>query len=275
MFTKLSADVFSSRAAFAGASLLTVTTLLLAGCSSIEPPVAAPKAVAVTGNWQVASNATAASKLPSISGELTGNSASMNGIFHSNSANACIAPRQSFEVSGSADSKMHVTLTSTGFAGGTLTINGTLAADGKSLNDATYNVNGGACAFAAPATATAQSYSSITGNYTGSMTDGQGNTLTLNAVLTQTPESDTDGNFQLSGTGTFPSNPCFNSPVSISNSQVTGGSFDLTYADAMTGNSVDVQGTFSPDGNTLAVTQWVLTGSCGPDTGSGSLTRQQ
>ena len=114
------------------------------------------------------------------------------------------------------------------------------------MTNARYTVTGGTCAFKAAAAATAQSYSSITGTYAGTFTDADGQTIAVNATLTQTPESDVDGNFQLSGTGTFPDNPCFSSPVSVSYSKVTGGSFDLTYADSVTLNSVEAMGTFSP-----------------------------
>jgi hypothetical protein len=176
-------------------------------------------------------------------------------------------------VSGQTDAKDVLTLTG-GLGGGTLTITGTLAADAKSLTGARYNVTGGSCAFSAAAPADMQAYSSVTGNYAGSFSDADGQVISITAALTQTPESDTDGNFQLSGTGSFPNNPCFSSPVSISNSQVTGGSFTLTYADPVTRNSVTASGTFSPDAQTLTVTNWTLTGSCGPDTGTGSLARQ-
>ena len=83
--------------------------------------------------------------------------------------------------------------------GGTLTISGTLAADGKSLTGASYNVAGGSCAFSAKAAATAQAYSSVTGTYSGSFADAGGQVISVVANLTQTPESDTDGNFTLSG----------------------------------------------------------------------------
>jgi len=167
------------------------------------------------------------------------------------------------------------TVTGANVAGGTLTISGTLAANGKSFSNATYNITGGACAFATPATGvTAQDYSPITGNYMGSFSDPSGQVITVAATLTQSPASDTDGNFTLSGTGTFPSNPCFNSPVTVSNTQVTGGSFTLTYADSTTTNSVTGSGTFSADGTTLTVTNWTLTGPCGPDSGTGLLTKQ-
>jgi hypothetical protein len=254
------------------ASLALTATAVLTGCSGLAPTPPA-NAIPVTGNWQFSSTAIAAVHLPSLSGSLNGTSSAMTGTLHADSATACSTPTTAIPVTGSTTAEGTTTLTGP-LAGGTLSVTGALAPDGKSLSDATYTVSGGSCAFPAAAPALAQSYSSITGNYTGSFSDSDGQVIALNATLTQTPASDTDGNFQLSGTGTFPSNPCFNSPVSVSNSQVTGGSFNLTYADPTTLNSVNVSGTFSTDGTTLTVTNWTLTGSCGPDTGTGLLTRE-
>lgn len=252
--------------------LLLALSAGLAGCSSSLAPVSAVDTAAVTGNWQMSSVAASAAKLPMISGSLTGVNSSVSGTFHSTSPQSCVAPTTAIKVTGSADAKDLLTLTGP-LAGGTLTIEGTLASDGKSLEAATYNVAGGSCAFPAAAAATAQSYSSITGSYTGSFSDSSGLAIAVDASLTQTPASDTSGNFQLSGTGTFPNNPCFSSPVTVSNAQVTGGSFTLTYADPTTMNSVTASGTFSTDAKTLTVTNWTLTGFCGPDSGTGSLTR--
>jgi len=247
---------------------------LLSGCSdeTITNPSAA---ISVTGNWQIASTAAAASKLSALSGAFTGTSASLTGILHSNSASACIAPAAAFGVTGSTNSTGVTTITGANVAGGVLTFSGNLAANGKSLSNTTYNVAGGSCAFAAAVTgATAQDYAPITGNYTGSFSDPNGQLITVAASLTQSPTADANGNFTLSGTGTFPSNPCFNSPVTISNTQVTGGSFTFTYADPATQNSVTSNGTFSSDGTTLTVTNWTLAGPCGPDSGTGLLTEQ-
>jgi hypothetical protein len=228
----------------------------------------------VTGNWQIKSSAAVASRLAALSGELTGSSAAITGILHADATTSCVAPTSAIEVSGAADVHNLVTLTGANVAGGTLTITGTLSSDGKSLTNANYTVAGGTCAFTAAAASTMVAYSSITGTYAGSFADPDGNVISITANLTQTPDSDTTGNFQLSGTGTFPNNPCFSSPVSISASQVTGGSFNLTYTDMTTQNSVNASGTFSTDGTTLTVTNWTLTGSCGPDMGSGLLTKQ-
>jgi hypothetical protein len=264
---------FASRAIIC-ASLFLTTSAFLAGCSNSLTPTVATNTVSVTGNWQFASAAVAAAKLPALSGELTGNATSMTGILHTNSASACVAPTTPIDITGATDATGITTLTSVDFPNGKLTITGTMASDGKSLTDTSYTVTGGSCAFAMPANATAQDFSPVTGTYTGGFSDSDGHLLNVTAALSQSPTSDANGNFTLSGTGTFPSNPCFNSPVSVSNTQVTGGNFQLTYADATTTNSVTATGTFSSDGTTLTVTNWILTGPCGPDTGTGLLTKQ-
>lgn len=255
------------------ASLIAASSMGLTGCSSGLVPVSGSNALSVSGNWQVSSAAPAAAKLPMLSGELTGSSSAVTGILHPGRSVSCVAPATVIEVAGHADAENVLTLTGN-VGGGTLTVSGALAADGKSLTGASYNVAGGSCAFAASAAATAQSYSSVTGTYSGNFADAGGNVIGVVAQLTQTPASDTSGNFTLSGTGTFPNNPCFSSPVTLSNAQVTGGSFTLTYADPNTQNSVTAAGTFSTDATTLTVTNWTLTGSCGPDMGTGLLTHQ-
>ena len=255
-----------------GASLLLSMSAGLLGCSGALSSAAPASAIAVTGNWQMSSSATPAAKLPALSGALTGAGRSITGILHSSAASTCVPPTTAIALSGTADANNALTL-SGDLAGGRLSILGTLAEDGKSIANASYNVTGGACAFAMAVPALAQSYSSITGNYTGTFSDPQGQVISLQASLTQTPASDTSGNFQLSGTASVASNPCFNNPVSITNSQVTGGSFTLTYADGVTLNSVTASGTFSTDGRTLTVTGWTLSGPCGPDQGTGLLSR--
>ena len=246
--------------------------IALTGCSSLAP-VYLTNTVPVTGNWQFSSSAAAAAKLPALSGELTGTGASMTGILQSDSASSCVAPTTAIDVTGSTNAQGITTLTSTGVANGTLTITGALAADGKSFTSATYTVAGGTCAFASAANATAADFSPIAGSYTGNFSDPKGQILTISATLSQAPTSDANGNFTLSGSATF-NNACFSNSVPVSNTQVTGGSFTFTYADPVTTNSVTALGTFSTDGTMLTVTNWTLTGPCGPDSGTGTLTRQ-
>ena len=265
---------FRTSCALSGASLL-LTTLGLAGCNAALSPLSITplSAIAVTGNWQFASTAPSAGKLPAISGELTGSNQSMTGLFHSDSAESCVAPSQVFEMTGSADAKNNVTLTGSNPVGGKLTLTGTLAADGKSMTNTAYSVSGGSCAMAKPAAASAQQYD-MSANYAGSFSDSDGQVITLSATLSQSSMPDQNGNYTLTGTGTFPSNPCFNSPVTVTASELTGNTFNFTYQDSVTTNSVAVAGNISPDGSTLTVTNWTLTGPCGPDSGTGVLTQQ-
>ncbi len=248
---------------------------LLTGCAVNGTTAASSPAPALAkGNWQFSSADVSAAHLPSLSGELSGTSASISGLLHAQSVAACVAPTATLEVSGSVDASGAVKLTGP-LANGTLIIAGTLASDGKSISDATYTVKGGTCAFVKPAIATAQAYTPINGTYTGTFSDTDGPVITLSAQLQQSDLSNTSGNFTLNGSGTFGQNPCFTSPVTVSNTQVTGGSFTMTYADATTGNQVTASGTFSPDATSLTVTSWQLTGSCGPDTGvPNTLTKQ-
>lgn len=248
---------------------------LLSGCAvtGTTGTHAALPAMA-TGNWQINSSAAAATRLPALSGELSGNSGAVSGILHALAAPACISPSTVVEVAGSTTAKGALTLTGP-VAGGTLTVTGTLAPDGKSITNAIYNVAGGSCAFARPAIATAQAYTPINGTYAGTFSDQDGPVVTVTAQLQQSDLSNTTGNFTLNGSGSFGQNPCFTSPVTVSNTQVTGGSFTMTYADSTTGNQVTASGTFSPDAATLTVTSWQLTGSCGPDNGvQSTMTRQ-
>lgn len=249
-----------------------VLMLSFAGCADDGVVYDNQATVPVSGNWQMSSTVSGLA-LPSLSGALTGTGTDVTGVLHADATTGCATANQAITVSGSTNADGMTTM-SGGVAGGTLVITGTLAADGRSLTDATYNVTGGQCAFANAAAATIQNYSSVTGTYTGSFNDSASKVIDVTANLTQSPDGDTDGNFELSGTGNFGTNPCFTSPVTVSNSQVTGGSFTLTYADAVKGNSVTAMGTFSTDGKTLTVTQWTLTGPCGADSGTGSLTQQ-
>ena len=257
-------------------SAFTLTLLLASlGCSvSPTAPVTTASAIDITGNWQFASTAQAALTLPSLSGSLSGSGKNIAGILHSDALTACTTPTTPIQVTGSASAANILTLTGS-LAGGTFTLTGTLAPTGKFLANATYTVTGGTCAFTAPANiTTATNFQPISGNYAGTFSDPDGQLIAITAALSQTPASDPNGNFQLTGSGSFGPNPCFSSPVTISSTQVTGGTFSLTYADPNTQNSVTASGTFTPDGTTLNVATWTLTGSCGPDQGTGTLTKQ-
>jgi hypothetical protein len=210
--------------------------------------------------------------LPSLSGALTGSGTNVSGVLHADATTGCATSNDAIPVSGSTDAK-GVTTMSGGVAGGTLVVTGSLAADGQSLTDATYNVTGGQCAFPQAAAATIQNYDALGGTYTGTLNDAASKTINLTASITQADTADSYGNFDLSGTGNFGSSACFTSPVTMVNSLVSGGGFVVTYTDTTKGNSLTATGTLSTDGKTLTVTSWTLTGPCGADSGTGSLTQ--
>ena len=247
---------------------------LLTGCvaTAARGPSGSPLPDVAAGNWQFSSSAAAAARLPVFSGVVSGTATAATAILHAQGSSACVAPAASFELAGASDSNGVLTLTGP-LAGGTLTITGALASDGKSLTDASYNVTGGSCAFAKAADATAQAYTPISGTYTGSFNDADGQIATVQATLNQSADANGDGNFTLTGSAT-PNNPCFSATVPISATNVTGGTFTFTYTDPSTTNSVTANGTFSSDASTLTVTQWLLSGPCGADTGTGTMTRQ-
>lgn len=252
-----------------------VLMLSLAGCADDGVIYDTPQNP-VSGNWQV--SASGSVPLPSISGSLTDSTTNLGaspvkGIFHADATTGCATAADLITVSGTTDSNNVTTLTGS-VAGGTLTVTGTLSADGRSLSKATVNVSGGQCAFASAAQASVQNFSSVTGTYAGSFADAKGPVMNITASLTQSADGDSNGNFTLSGTANLGTNKCFVSPVPVVNSQVTGGNFVLTYTDNTTGNSVTATGSFSADGSTLTVSNWSLTGPCGADQGTGTLKKQ-
>ena len=269
-----------SRVARLGAALVVSSSVVLAGCAgSLTSTPATSQAVAVSGNWQIASTTASAASLARLSGTLTGTTTSIHGILHSDDTSACVSPKASFAVTGAADANRFVTLSGP-VAGGTMTLTGTLAADGKSLTNTAYNVSGGTCALvtAHAADTIAQQYADISGTYNGKFYDQDSATvpvLTLTAQLTQSPSGDTNGDFTLTSQVTqYSASPCFVNPPTLASSQVTGGSFSITYVDTQTTNTVTATGNFSTDGTTLNVTQWTLSGPCGPANGNGTMIKQ-
>ncbi len=248
---------------------------LLAGCSgalTTSTPDAA--AIRITGNWQLSSSAAAASKLPSLSGEITGTSISSTALFHSQSASACAAPSVVAVLNGGTNGNGLVTLSGS-YAGGSLIITGTPAADGKSLANATYTVSSGSCGFSAPAGAVAHSVAAVSGTYSGDFIDVYGNHIPVSTVLSQSAP-DANGNFVLSGYANVPAgNGCFNTPTQTDSAQVTGQQFNISYTDPNTHNSLVTSGSVSLDATTLTVGSWTITGPCAGENGTGgTLTKQ-
>lgn len=276
--------------------LLALTTLgltgllagLLSGCSgansnrvnaAVSTSTSAKSFSATAGNWKFTSDGSI--RLASLAGTLTVSGTTISGTLHPLSA-TCASPSVSFPVVGSIDASDRISMTSSSFPGGVVTLTGTLAADQHSLVNPTFTVTGGPCAspasilnsFAARDTAAsnAQQYQPITGTYSGTFTDRSGVRLPFSASLSQPSTPDANGVYHLTGYATFPGNPCLSTPV-VTDSTVTGDTLQATYTDHDSGNTVVGMGTFSADAQTLTITNWLLSG-CGNDSGTGLLTRQ-
>ncbi len=273
-------------------SLLALTSLgaagllagLLTGCSSATNPpepaaaVTASISPALAGNWQFTSGPAVR-----LAGALAVTDNQVTGLLHPVSM-SCASSTAAFAVHGTVSPEGKLTLASgaTGFAGGALSISGAPAPDQHSLVDPVLTLTGGTCGAITTApdtlrpadgvTTTGQQYQPITGSYSGTFTDTHGAAGAVDATLSQPTQPDTNGVYHLTGTATFANNPCLVSPV-ITDSTVTGNQISATYTDPNTHASITGTGTFSPDATTLTINNWVLTGDCDSDTGTGLLTR--
>ena len=262
---------------------------LLAGCGTGSALTTAPTSAAVGGNWRFAASGAPASaaQVTALSGSLQvingGDYApsTVQGVVHTvalasqNAGALCVKPSQAISVTGSTAKDGTLTLTSASFGGGSvLTVRGSYDATARTLSNAQFGIAGGSCGFAMQPMIATQ-YQPISGTYTGTFASAGGGTpLTVTAQLTQTGAADANGNFSLSGTGSFQSNPCMASPV-VTSSTVTGNAVTWTYTDPGTGAQVTASGSFDDTAATLTIASYTLSG--GPagcsDTGSGVLRR--
>ena len=261
-------------ALFAIASLAALS--LLSGCSASSNSIALNSYARIAGNWQFSSQAPTAAALPALAGSLNVNGSQVSGTLHPLVASSC-APSSAFPVNGTIDEKSsNVTLTSSGFTGGSLTLTGTLSLSQTSLTNAAYTITGGTCAMPSSA-ATAAQYTAITGTYAGTMHSASGTSLPVTTVFTQTTQPDSNGTYHLQGQATFgATQTCLLNP-DISDSTVTGSTLSATYSQPQgtSATSVTVNGTFNTDASLLTLSSYAITGgNCDGDTGSGTLTRQ-
>jgi hypothetical protein len=192
------------------------------------------------------------------------------------SGNSCISPATDILLTGSVGGDNEMLLVSSPFGGTTLTLQGQVAGDGKSMAAATWSFVGGNCSALGKASVTATNYSSINGTYTGTFVDGSSQPMAVSTLLQQTSQPDLNGQFSLSGTSTFPNNNCFVDQPSIQTSLVTGSSLTMTYTDTASSTVLTAAGTFNSSASTLTITHWSIQGGpCNGDSGTGTLTAQE
>ena len=254
---------------FSAASLLFAA--LMAGCGSGTLKSIQPE-VSLTGNWSFTASASGNGSPPLIlnAGFTQGSSGAVSAVAHLNGA-ACLNSASAIALSGSVSPSNQIALISQPFQGTTLMLNGTLAPNGKTISNASWSFSGGSCAALGNGGIIAEDYSQINGTYTGIFVDSGNNQLAVSATLTQTIQPDNNGQFQLSGSATFPNNPCFTKPI-VTNSLVTGSSLSTTYTQGSA--SITAVGTFNSDATQLTITNWQVSGGlCDGDSGTGSLTQ--
>lgn len=249
------------------------TSLLAIACAGCTATHMAGPAANVTGNWQFTSQPASSS-----SSQITlnaGLSSQVNGqvsaVAHLNGA-SCTSASTPITMAGTLNGFGQLTLTSQPFGGTVLTIKGEIPAGSSKLTNTTLAFSGGSCGSLGARPADGTQYSQINGTYTGNFVDGGGNQLPVTATLTQTTQPDANGQFHLSGSASFPNNPCFTQPI-VTDSLVTGSSMSTTYAQ---GNAtITAVGTFNADATQLTVTNWQVSGGlCDGDSGTGLLTEQ-
>ncbi len=253
-----------------GSLCLALIALSFAGCNATRMTGTAAN---LTGNWSFTTqaNTTSASALTMNAGLSTQANGQITAVAHL-IGTTCVSANTAIQMSGWANGSGELLLTSQPFNGTTLTIKGEIPAGSSKLTNTTMTFTGGSCSALGAQPATSTQFSQINNTYTGNFTDQDGTAFPVSATLTQTTQPDANGQFHLSGSATFPNNPCFTQPI-VTDSLVTGENLSTTYAQ---GNAtITAVGTFNADATQLTVTNWqVAGGMCDGAHGTGLLTQQ-
>jgi len=241
-------------------------TLSLAGCGMANTPLQV--GTSLSGNWAFAPTS---SNVVLDLGFMQGAYENVSAVARLNGV-SCISPTTDIQLTGSVGLDNRMMLVSSPFSGTTLTLQGMVSGDGKGIAGATWTFAGGSCATLGQASVAATGYAAINGTYTGTFIDGSGNSIVVSALLEQTSQPDSNGQFSLSGTATFPSNSCFVNQPSVTTSIVTGNNLSMTYSDPAGSTTLTAVGTFNAQASQLTITNWAISGGhCNGDAGTGSL----
>lgn len=161
--------------------------------------------------------------------------------------------------------------------GGTVSLQGQVSADGKTMASASVSSNSAACSVPAAQVLTGQVYAPATGNYTGTFTGSDGDATPVTATLSQSATAGSGGGYTLSGSVSFASSPCLDNTATINSatSTVTGGALSATYTSTLDGQTVTITatGTATPDASSITISNWTIAGGlCDGYSGTGSLT---
>ena len=233
----------------------------------------------LTGNWVVQATPTGgATPFTLLSGFI--NELGENpGVYDTATAafqatpSACYLAAQTIPMSGNVQN-LKLSLRSFSVNGQYLTIAATKDATATHLTG-TYSVGGG-CASGAAGTIAGTEYAALTGTYAGTI-DGTSPAKTISIKLTQYQQGTGNGDFFVSGPGTFNGFTCFTTGNLVStNGSVLGSAANFAFdTNDGSGAQLVLAGSFDPTATTLTLSSInVASGSCSGSYGTATLTRQ-
>lgn len=261
----------------------------LGGCgSSPGPPLTPPSpSQSIPGNWEFTANITSSGighgEAVPIGVYLIGTEAAVTGTAWVQmafpqvcAAQCCGGPFYEFNdvLSGTLSSADVLSLTSVVPDDGPLfSMSGSIS--GESLTAGTFNLTGGC---PASGSITGVEIPPLNGTYSGTLTSKTtGQSYKFSTTLEQSSALNARGLLSVSGRGDLTAYPCLTSvavPAPIASySGMLGSHFGLTMTGA-DGGQLELNGTLTSDGETIAVSYDVAGGSCANDIGSGTLTLQ-
>jgi hypothetical protein len=259
-----------------------ISLAALAGCGTNPAPSTPISAYPnLNGNWEAIGlpaqfSTGLTTPIAAFMGALQSANSNVSGTLHaldSNLAAPCVPFTQDLAVTGTVSSVGNLVL-NLPIAGGTATLNATLASNLQTYTMGSWTVVGGTCAMASTSMALVQ-FAPVTGTYSGTLTTfGTTNNATMvTAVLTQATTPNADGQFPLTGTLTYAgTGPCSGS-YPLTPEYVTAGVIAETSGTGLSSDGM-VAGVIQPSATSIQATTTVLTTSCLGGPLSGTLTRQ-
>jgi len=210
--------------------LFPLATLLACGSSSPSPSASTTSNFS---NWQIRMlYGTSSTTVGMFTGALQISNGLVTGSLmpYPDASTKCMAPSQSFAVTGTLDASNNLILSVPMAGAGTATITAALPANPEAVTNGSFQIAGGTCVMSATPMTISQ-FASATGTYIGTLTviDMTGNpvpgdTITATAVLTQSATPNNLGEFPLSGTITA-TGAC-NDRATLIGTLVAGGGLD-------------------------------------------------
>jgi hypothetical protein len=261
--------------------LLLAFALLLASCgggnsstgtnSSGSSGATTPTAPNITGNWSITVQSTVAAGSVQVGGSLVSNGTQVSGVLHVLNS-SCFQIADDVPVSGSITAGSNaITLTSGTVESQVVTVNGTVAADGKSISSGTYTIAGG-CDNTDHGSLTGFVVPPFINTYTGTFISATaGSATNVSATITQAATADGDGLFHVTGTVMFPNGVCFTSATVTPSSAAIGGFLVLDLATNTGADVLYVGQITDSSGKTINGQYHVNSGNCAGDSGTGNV----